>query len=173
MVRYFALGAVAIFFSLKAFGGAIPLPGPLTGTICLVLFSALFVLYRPGRLHHALPLPKWFKFAFLALIVAAIWVRVQAIREFPMDVLRADMLFTIESQIRDFLSGADPYTATTFSTGRSVARTYLPGLWLSYLPLHVLGLDLRYLNLAAHHCCPVRSEIERELRAARVAGYAG
>ena len=30
-----------------------------------------------------------------------------------------------------------------------------------------------YQRYEPSHCCPVRSEIERELRAARVAGYAG
>ncbi|MBI4402509.1 MAG: hypothetical protein HY537_00015 [Deltaproteobacteria bacterium] len=85
----------------------------------------------------------------LLVIIGAITVRVRALEVMPVDVKRADMIPTVQSQIVDFLEGNNPYSPRTLQEGHTVPRYYLPIIWLTYTPLYVLGIDIRYLNIAA------------------------
>lgn len=155
----------AIFFCIKGLGGAFHSPleaigliavrSPIVGALIGFLIIAACWTFRPS---HFPPLVvhqpsakerNLFLFAFAILIYAAIFTRTRTMHQIPLDILRADMLPTVQMQIEDFLSGADPYEPQTVGE-RVIPRAYLPGIWLGYLPLQALGLDIRYLNLFAH-----------------------
>lgn len=86
---------------------------------------------------------------FLIPLVLALFQRVLLIQNTPLDINRADMLFAIQSEINALLSGNNPYGPVLMADGREVLHGYPTLLWLSYLPLSVLRLDLRYLNVFA------------------------
>lgn len=75
--------------------------------------------------------------------------RIFEITHVPIDINRADMLPAIVKEIEIFLRGENPFQPTMLADGRVILHCYLPGLWLSYLPFHILGIDLRYLNIIA------------------------
>ncbi len=66
----------------------------------------------------------------------------------PRSTPGADMLPFISHAIDVFTAGGDPYTAD-YTAIDGNPFFYPPVQWLIYLPLHVLGLDLRILNLAS------------------------
>lgn len=67
-----------------------------------------------------------------------------------------DMLMTVAAAGKEFLSGKQPYRAYPeiypeqgFEFSRNLVLTYLPGLWLSYLPAVAFGFNLKLINVMA------------------------
>jgi hypothetical protein len=84
----------------------------------------------------------------IAFLCGAVVVYIFFIIRIPMVSGAANMLETIDLASRAFLSGETPYRPFETSGG-DVTLPYLPGLWLPYVPLIKLGLDMRIFNLAA------------------------
>lgn len=87
---------------------------------------------RPGR--------------WLALtLVFYIAIMLYSIVQYPLP-LRSDMLTMLQHGARAFLDGRwdQAYLAPP-----ALAITYLPGLWLTYLPAEALHVDLRWVSLAS------------------------
>jgi hypothetical protein len=59
----------------------------------------------------------------------------------------SDMLFLIDAAGKALLQGQSPYLLHFSGQVSTWHTTYLPGLWLAYLPATALGLDLRWANL--------------------------
>jgi len=84
-------------------------------------------------------------FGILALATV---LRVVSIDAFPINAGRSDMLPLIIEAGKDFLSGQAPYHIYDLTSGL-IPLTYLPGMWLPYMPLVSLGVDLRWLSVIA------------------------
>jgi len=127
--------------------------GPVIGTLSTLLLSLFFFNQREQKNHPSIRLSNHLQRITIGLSLALILIgvsgRMKAIRIFPLDRSRADMLLTIQSQIDDFFSGRDPNAPQILEDSTSLPRFYLPGLWLSYAPFHLIGVDIRYLNLVA------------------------
>ena len=63
------------------------------------------------------------------------------------DVAGGDMLQIIDFAIRDLLDGHSPFRRYLTVSGKEVMFGYWPGVWLPYLPVIALGLDMRVLNV--------------------------
>ncbi|MFB6351054.1 MAG: hypothetical protein ABEN55_05925, partial [Bradymonadaceae bacterium] len=63
-----------------------------------------------------------------------------------------DMLALVESAQQRLLAGENPYGIHTMQRGSEVPLTYLPGLWLGYLPPRLLDLDIRWMGVIADLC---------------------
>jgi hypothetical protein len=74
-------------------------------------------------------------------------LQLRAIFHLPIDARFADMLPLIRSALDSLGSGRPAYQ--TYSFPWPLPLTFLPGLWLSYLPAWLGGADLRLLGLVA------------------------
>ncbi|MCI0606328.1 hypothetical protein L0156_25355, partial [bacterium] len=70
-----------------------------------------------------------------------------SITYFPLHPGRSDMLPLIQAAGYRFLSGGNPYS--TYSLPHSVPLTYLPGMWMAYIPAVLMHFDLRFIHAAA------------------------
>jgi hypothetical protein len=150
------LGSLAIFFSLKALGGSFPLPTPLAGGLmALAISTAILSFVRQPKTRspfvptEAVPSQKKKLFAilFLVLAIAAISIRVKKIQEGPPNIKVADMIPMVLAGLEAVRQGKSPYYPRVLEDGRPQEGYYLPGIWIPYLPLYLLGLDVRYVNL--------------------------
>jgi len=66
---------------------------------------------------------------------------------FPLHSGRSDMLPLIQAAGKEFLAGSNPYTK--YLLPHPVPLTYLPAMWMAYLPAVIFGFDLRFLHLLA------------------------
>ncbi len=80
-----------------------------------------------------------------AVVSSLVLLYLYSIINFPLHQERSDMLLLIKAASERFLNGANPYIE--YNIFNPVMLTYLPGMWLSYLPAVVLGMDIRYMNL--------------------------
>jgi hypothetical protein len=71
-----------------------------------------------------------------------------SIVSFPLHSQRSDMLPLILSGCQSFLAGMSPYGYhdLLYHPPHQVF-TYLPGMWMAYLPAAASGVDLRFINL--------------------------
>lgn len=76
----------------------------------------------------------------LALVSYLVW-------RLPHDVAGGDMLQIIDFAARDFLAGNNPFRPYLTVSGKEVLFGYWPGIWLPYVPVVALGLDMRVLNV--------------------------
>lgn len=63
------------------------------------------------------------------------------------DVAGGDMLQIIDFAVRDLLAGEIPFRRYLTVSGKEVLFGYWPGVWLPYIPVIALGLDMRVLNV--------------------------
>lgn len=70
---------------------------------------------------------------------------VVSILSFPLHSGRSDMLPLIVAGCQAFLTGITPYGY--YDIPHHLVFTYLPGMWLSYLPAVAMNLDPRVINL--------------------------
>ncbi|NLP06268.1 hypothetical protein GX411_10015 [Candidatus Fermentibacteria bacterium] len=80
-----------------------------------------------------------------SVLVSLAAIQLVSIRNFPLDPARSDMLPLIEAACKRLLSGLDPYSEYVIHDW--LRLTYLPGLWLTYMPAVLLGIDPRFVNL--------------------------
>ena len=92
--------------------------------------------------------PRFLLMAWGSLAVVALGYRISAIIRTPMDPAVADMLPVIIQAGQKILAGQDPYTVYHF-VSHDTPMQWLPALWLPYVPSVWLGIDPRYLGLAA------------------------
>lgn len=81
-------------------------------------------------------------------LVASILMRVHGIDHHEVDAVHRDMLPLVQYAGEAFLEGRNPYTIL-FYANHDLPLTYLPVMWLTYLPTLVLGVDLRWTSIAA------------------------
>src|SRR6185437_1271818 len=103
--------------------------------IGLLLMIAAFLGKRLG----ALPVIAWAMACGWAVYAGSLFF-------VPFDAQSGDMLLFIEHALDVFRMGGDPYTAD-FGGIDANPFFYLPLQWLIYLPVRVLGGDLRIVNL--------------------------
>lgn len=71
-------------------------------------------------------------------------VNIISILSFPLNSERSDMLPLIVEGGKNLAEGISPYTF--YNIPQLLTMTYLPGLWLSYLPAALLNFDPRIIN---------------------------
>jgi len=135
-----ALAMPSMFFSTRGYAidGRV-----LAGVVVLAAVTAVLTLLldRPGS-----AAALWWRIGALAPLAVA--VRVAAIASYPLDPDVADMLPAIGVAADRLLAGGVPYAPIDLGA-HTVPVAYLPGMWLPYVPLVALGLDLRWLNIGA------------------------
>lgn len=82
---------------------------------------------------------------FFIVLLAYIGTYLLSIISFPLNSQRSDMLPLILSGCQSFLSGATPYGY--YNIPHHLVFTYLPGMWMAYLPAAALEVDPRFINL--------------------------
>jgi hypothetical protein len=165
-----ALAALALFLLVPpSFRGAVLAPHsvpqhwlallPLAGFVPAVLDLVAFVPQDGGWTPERLTLLIGGGLALLSLNRASAgWIALAAlllgtiIRAIHMDHLaiapeNGDMLPLVQGAIGNLLDGRSPYML--YRMPWEVPLTYLPITWLSYLPAYLLGIDLRWTNIAA------------------------
>jgi len=81
-----------------------------------------------------------------AFVAAALALFVWLFALIPHDG-RGDMLQIIDFAATDLLRGESPFRPYFTVSGMEVPFGYWPGVWLPYVPLVALGMDMRVLNL--------------------------
>lgn len=81
-------------------------------------------------------------------IVAGTLLRVHAIDHHECHAAHRDMLPLVQYACEAFLDGRNPYTVL-FWANHDLPLTYLPVMWLTYLPALVLGADIRWTSIVA------------------------
>lgn len=85
-------------------------------------------------------------------IVSGLTLRIIAIGQWEINGFVRDMLPLIESAASTVLDGRNPYRL--YFLTHDVALTYMPMMWISYLPACLAGIDIRWMNiLFALLCC--------------------
>ena len=115
------------------FGYELSIPG--LAVVFVMSFVSTVCLYRY----------KKSKFLPWALVLSLAFLYLYSITCFPLHPERSDMLLLIKAASERFLQGSNPYTE--YMIFHPVNLTYLPGMWLSYLPAAILGIDIRFTNL--------------------------
>lgn len=105
----------------------------------LVLFSTLFSFIRP-RLGLAL--------LSAVAVTYGVGMRAFAMASYTLEQ-HSDMLPLVRSALTSFFQGENPYRIHDLSPWfpHDLPLTYLPAKWLFYAPCHMLGLDLRWMNV--------------------------
>ena len=85
---------------------------------------------------------------FFIALAGYIGTYLLSIDSFPLHAQRSDMLPLILSGCQSFLAGMTPYGYhdLLYHPPHQVF-TYLPGMWMAYLPATAFGVDLRFMNL--------------------------
>jgi hypothetical protein len=111
--------------------------------------SSLFVLYLISAglfVYSILKNQSHKRFLFCAIVIFMGFYSF-SILSFPIHTGRSDMLPIIQAAGSRFLAGANPYG--TYFEPQSVPLTYLPGMWMAYLPAVFMSFDLRIIQLTA------------------------
>lgn len=117
----------------------VPPGGGWTPARLLLLFGGGILLLVLNRA------PAWWLASAALMLGTAI--RVIHMRHIPIEPLNGDMLPLVEGALENVVAGRSPYM--TYQMPWEVPLTYLPVTWLSYLPAYLLGIDLRWTNIAA------------------------
>ena len=143
--------------------------GPIRGALCAAASLFLFLLTSP-QFYQAMPfftqptfvLKAAITLAFAGLLLCAaanaasrtilivsvaagIALRVIALRQWELNAMLRDMLPLIESALSSFVDGRNPYRL--YYLTHDVPLTYMPVMWLSYLPAWLAGIDIRWMNV--------------------------
>ena len=105
-----------------------------TGCIAIILFLRLMIAGNHRQ----------FLFTACGVFVSTYFI---SILSFPLHPGRSDMLPLIQAAGEKFLSGGIPYGL--HSIPHQVPLTYLPGMWLAFMPAVALGFDVRFVNMIA------------------------
>lgn len=102
----------------------------------------------PAPLRRGLLDPWVVTLTFVGIGAAYVITAQRQIAHYPMVLLyTADPLPLIQAAVRNFLHGADPYRGYRIS--QEVHLTYLPGLWMTYIPAELMRVDYRWTAVAA------------------------
>jgi hypothetical protein len=176
--HYYAYVSLAFFFVLLLLTYATarilvdrPCEFRSSGLLGLAMMSVAFIinLYLKSYALHGIP---WWLAGFVTIAVAIAayrrWRSRGAVSVFLVSGSLfllllyftmppgGDMLLTVEAAGREFIAGKQPYRAYPeiypehgFEFSRNLVLTYLPGLWLSYVPAVFFGFDLKFANVVA------------------------
>ena len=109
----------------------------LTGILILIIFFGLFGIFFWQKSRSI--------YLFILASISYTSIYILSIFSFPLHPYRSDMLPLIVAGCKNFLMGSNPYTF--YHIPHSLTMTYLPGLWLSFLPSAIFGFDPRIINL--------------------------
>lgn len=99
----------------------------------------------------SIALAKWGNRAALAVfLVGALLLFVSVIARIPHDEGGGDMLQIIDFAATDWLKGDNPFRPYLTVSRKEVPFGYWPGIWLPYVPLIALGIDMRVLNISLY-----------------------
>jgi len=163
-VTIFFGGALAVLLVLVFLRGG-PLRGFFAATACVLLVLVatpqayqgmpffhlrsqafqIAVLTSFGLLTLCAALDLGGRIVLPVILVAGVALRVIGMRQWPINGFIRDMLPLIESAAATLLDGRDPYRLHFLS--HDVALTYLPVMWLSYLPVYAAKIDIRWANV--------------------------
>lgn len=94
-----------------------------------------------------LPRQRWIW--LVGLLLPALALRAVGLDVWSIDPGVRDMLALVTSAHDSFLAGENPYQLHQMQKGSVVPLTYLPGMWLSFLPPRLVGLDIRWMGILA------------------------
>lgn len=138
-----ALAGLAMLAAGQRYEGLALLPDESTLVAVALWFAAgclaLLVLIAPRR-------PVWWLGGLLA---AGLFVRATGLGVWEIDPATRDMLALIMSAHDSLLAGENPYRLHQMQVDSVVPLTYLPGMWLAYLPPRLVDLDIRWMGLVA------------------------
>jgi len=109
---------------------------PVTALVSLLVLTP--ILLAASRLAGG-------RFMGPAILLCMTAMQMLSIFSFPLHPARSDMLLLIQAAGERFLGGDSPYSIYVIDT--EVMLTYLPGLWMTYLPSIALGIDVRFTNV--------------------------
>ena len=139
LVALGTLGLLWLLMSRDSYQGlivyAMRSPGSWIAVGCAIGGLVLIVL-RPPR--------PWVVLG--VLVVGDLSLRAFFAREWPIEPWVGDMLPLVQSACDRFLSGLDPYAVHQMQIDSQVPLTYPPGLWLTFLPARMLGVDIRWTS---------------------------
>jgi hypothetical protein len=120
-------------------------------TLNVTLTFAFFALAIGGFIITLLKKKTSSNWIFILTLAAYLGSYLISIGYFPLLPGRSDMLYLINEAGKRFLAGFNPYTQylVPYPHPYFVPLTYLPGMWLSYLPAALLGIDPRFINMLA------------------------
>jgi hypothetical protein len=101
----------------------------------IIGIALIFLLFRDATSDHL----------FFVALAAYAGTYLLSIVSFPLNSQRSDMLPLIVSGCQSFLAGVTPYGY--HSIPHYLIFTYLPGMWIAYLPAVASGADPRFINL--------------------------
>jgi len=78
-------------------------------------------------------------------LISGVFFRGIAIPKWQINGFIRDMLPLVESALRSLFEGRNPYRVYFLS--HDVPLTYLPVMWMTYLPAWVINLDIRWMNI--------------------------
>jgi hypothetical protein len=108
--------------------------------VTIVLFSLIGIALLVLLVRDATP-----DLIFFIALAAFTATYLLSIVSFPLHPQRSDMLPLIVSGCQSFLAGVTPYGYHTIP--HHLIFTYLPGMWIAYLPAVASGADPRMMNL--------------------------
>jgi len=85
----------------------------------------------------------------VAVVASGLVLRGLGLDVWAIDPSTRDMLALVESAHASLLAGENPYTVHAMQRGSEIPLTYLPGLWLGYLPPQLLDLDIRWMGVVS------------------------
>jgi hypothetical protein len=161
----YLLGLATLIFTIKGLGGSfhavmtklgwVTWHAPVVGGVAGALLMATFFAYATrtalvpspseapvSRRHRQILI-----LLFMALVAAAVMVRADRLGTSPIDIGKADMLPLVRAGVDSFLHGENPYRPLTLENGLVYNETYLPGLWMIFIPARALGVDIRWTTI--------------------------
>lgn len=108
--------------------------------VTIVLFSLIGIALMVLLVREATP-----DLLFFIALTAYTGTCLLSIGSFPLNSQRSDMLPLILSGCQTFLAGATPYGLHNIP--HHLIFTYLPGMWIAYLPTATSGADPRLINM--------------------------
>lgn len=88
--------------------------------------------------------------ALVVFLIGALVLFVTLIARIPHDEGGGDMLQIIDFAATDWLKGDNPFRPYLTVSRKEVPFGYWPGIWLPYVPLIALGIDMRVLNISLY-----------------------
>jgi len=120
------------------------------GIVLLVLLFAICFFASVSRekmFHDAGIATKIEWLALLMMLGGGTILRYRLIKEYPVNAVYGDMLPLIVAACESLLQGNFPYIH--YDVPWELPLTFLPGLWLPYLPFVSTGVDPRWLGIMA------------------------
>lgn len=132
-------GFINNFFFLKLRVAMLPVE-PITLFFAVAFgVAGLWLLIHPP--HSYITILAW-------ALLWGIVLRVLGIHYLPLDPFTADQIYAVEVAAQRMVEGINPYRdAWGYGDVDNLYIMYFPAMWLPFVPLKAIGLDIRWLNL--------------------------